>query len=163
MKPTITLIAAMGQNRVIGRDNDLIWHLPRDLRHFKNKTKGHHIIMGRKTYESVGRPLPHRTNIIVTRDKNYRAEGCLIAHSLEAALKMVENDSTPYIAGGAEIYKQALSFADCLELTIVHQQFEGDAFFPQIDDDKWERVKHEYYEADEENPHAMEFMTLIRK
>jgi len=155
----ITLIAAMAENRVIGKDNQLIWHFPNDLKHFKTLTSGHHVIMGRKTFESVGRPLPNRTNIIITRQADYSAEGCLIAHSLEEAISMVENDEQPFIVGGAEIYKQALDFADCIELTIIHGEYEGDSYFPEFDLNIWKLARGEKKEADAKHIHPYEFLT----
>ena len=133
----ITIIAAIAANNALGRDNQLIWHLPADLKRFKKVTLNHCIIMGRKTYESLGKPLPKRTNIVVTRDPAYSADGCIIVNSLEDALITAKTDPNPYILGGAEIYKQALEFADVLDLTFVHANFEADAFFPEIDKNVW--------------------------
>tara|TARA_R110002050_G_scaffold149571_2_gene276251 strand:+ start:1806 stop:2300 length:495 start_codon:yes stop_codon:yes gene_type:complete len=155
----ITLIAAMAENRVIGKDNQLIWHFPDDLKHFKQLTSGHHVIMGRKTFESVGRPLPNRTNIIITRQDEYRVEGCLIAHSIEEAISMVKNDERPFIVGGAEIYKQALDFADTIELTIIHGNYEGDSYFPEFDLGIWKLARGEKKEADAKHIHPFEFLT----
>jgi len=155
----VTLIAAMAENRVIGKDNQLIWHFPEDLKHFKQLTSGHHVIMGRKTFESVGRPLPNRTNIIITRQTDYKAEGCLIAHSIEEALAMVKDDEQPFIVGGAEIYKQALAFADGIELTIIHGKYEGDSYFPEFDLSIWKLARGEKKEADARHIHPYEFLT----
>ena len=155
----VTLIAAMAENRVIGKDNQLIWHFPEDLKHFKQLTSGHHVIMGRKTFESVGRPLPNRTNIIITRQSDYKAEGCLIAHSIEEALAMVKDDEMPFIVGGAEIYKQALAFADGIELTIIHGEYEGDSYFPEFDLSIWKLARGEKKEADAKHIHPYEFLT----
>lgn len=149
----------MAENRVIGKDNQLIWHFPNDLRHFKQLTSGHHVIMGRKTFESVGKPLPNRTNIIITRQDDYRAEGCLIAHSIEEAIAMVKDDEQPFIVGGAEIYKQALDFADCIELTIIHGKYEGDSYFPEFNLDEWKLARGEKKEADAKHIHPYEFLT----
>ncbi len=155
----LTLIAAMAKNRVIGKDNDLIWHFPEDLKHFKSLTSGHHVIMGRKTFESVGRPLPKRVNIIITRQKDYQAEGCKIAGSLEEALAMVENDDQPFIVGGAEIYKQSLNFANTIELTLIEAEYEGDTFFPEFDPSIWKLARGEKKEADDKHAHPYEFLT----
>lgn len=155
----ITLIAAMAKNRVIGKDNQLIWHFPEDLKHFKRLTSGHHVVMGRKTFESVGRPLPNRTNIIVTRQANYKAEGCLIAHSLDEAIALVENDAQPFIVGGAEIYKQALEIAKTIELTIIDGEYDGDSFFPEFDMNIWKLARGEKKEADDKHIHPYEFLT----
>lgn len=155
----LTLIAAMAKNRVIGKDNDLIWHFPEDLKHFKSLTSGHHVIMGRKTFESVGRPLPKRVNIIITRQKDYQAEGCKIAGSLEEALAMVENDDQPFIVGGAEIYKQSLNFANTIELTLIEAEYVGDTFFPEFDPSIWKLARGEKKEADDKHAHPYEFLT----
>ena len=149
----------MAKNRVIGKDNQLIWHFPDDLKHFKTLTSGHHVIMGRKTFESVGRPLPKRTNIIITRQNGYTAEGCLIAHSIEEALAMVKDDEQPFIVGGAEIYKQALQVADTIELTIIHGKYEGDSYFPEFDSKQWKLARGEKKEADAKHIHPYEFLT----
>tara|TARA_R110002072_G_scaffold19826_5_gene73051 strand:- start:483 stop:971 length:489 start_codon:yes stop_codon:yes gene_type:complete len=154
----LTLIAAMSKNRIIGNNNELIWHLPADLKRFKSLTNGHHIIMGRKTYESLGRPLPNRTNIIITRQKDFHAPGCLIVHSLEEAIQKSIGDEQPFIVGGAEIYKQALPYANKIELTIVDSEYDGDSSFPEIDAKKWEIVSKENYPSDEKNKHNMSFI-----
>lgn len=125
----ITLIAACSRNRVIGKDNQLIWHLPEDLKRFKELTTGKTVLMGRKTFESIGRPLPKRTNIIVTSDKNYKAEGCVVYNDLSEALK---HDKDIMVIGGSQIYQQCLDLAHDIQLTIIDQDFEGDAFFPEL-------------------------------
>ena len=159
----LTLIAAIGEGRVIGKDNDLIWHLPDDLKHFKNLTKGHHIIMGRKTYESMGKPLPGRTNIVVTRQEGYKAEGCIMVHTLEEAIRKAEGDSQPFVIGGGEIYKQALRYAQTIELTIVHGTFNGDTYFPEVDDNSWKEVTRSHHEKDEKHEYAFDFISLKKK
>ena len=133
----LSLIVAFANNQVIGINNTLPWHLPEDLKRFRALTMGHHIIMGRKTYESLGRLLPGRTTIIVTRNKDYKVEGALIAHSLQAALLHCANDSEPFLIGGAEQYKDGLKLANKLYITEVHADFAGDAFFTKIDSDEW--------------------------
>lgn len=158
----ITLIAAMSENRVIGRDNDLAWHLPDDLKRFKELTRGHHVIMGRKTYESVGRPLPGRTNIVVTNQKDYKAPGCIIVHTLKEAIQKAENDSQPYVIGGGKIYDQALPLADTLELTQLHAKVEGDTYFPEVDTSKWQIVAKESHPADDKHEFAFDFLTYQR-
>lgn len=155
----LTLIAAMAQNRVIGNNNSLIWHFPEDLKHFKKLTSGHHIIMGRKTFESVGKPLPNRTNIIISRQKDYSVEGCLIANSVEAALALVKDDDQPFIVGGAEIYKLALGYAKTIELTLIKADYEGDTTFPEFDTSIWKLARGEKKEADEKHAHPYEFLT----
>jgi len=159
----ITIIAAIANNNALGKDNKLIWHLSADLKRFKKLTTGHHIIMGRKTYESIGKPLPNRTTIIITKNKNYKQENCLIAHSLNEAIKMVKNDLNPFIIGGAQIYKQAITLADKLDITYVHQDFEADVFFPEIDLDKWNEISRETFKADEKNKYNYSFVTFELK
>lgn len=131
----------MAQNRVIGINNTLPWHLPEDLKRFRALTMGHHMIMGRKTYESLGRLLPGRTTIIVTRNKQYKVEGALIAHSLQSALVLASGDAEPFVIGGAELYKDALKLAKKLYITEVHADFAGDAFFPALDEKEWKLVE----------------------
>ncbi len=155
----ITIIAAIGKNGELGKDNDLIWHLPNDLKRFKKITLGHHVIMGRKTFESLGKPLPNRTTIIITRNSNYKVDNCIIVNSLEAALKAAATDPNPYILGGAEIYHQAIKIADSLDLTLVDANFEADAFFPQIDTSLWEETSHEDFNADEKHQYNYSFVT----
>ena len=157
----IALVVAMAENRVIGKENKLIWHLPADLKFFKNITTGHPIIMGRKTFESIGKPLPNRTNIIITRQPDFTAEGCLVAHSLTEALMLAQQlDSDIFVIGGAEIYKQAMFLADTIYLTEVHHTFEGDTFFPEIDSILWQETSREEHKADEKNPYDYAFVTL---
>lgn len=134
----LSLIVAMASNRVIGINNTLPWHLPEDLKRFKALTMGHHIIMGRKTYESLGRLLPGRTTVIVTRNKSYNVEGALIADSLEAAIALCKDDDEPFLIGGAELYKAGLKLATRLYITQVHAEFEGDAFFADNDLNHWQ-------------------------
>ena len=147
-KMTISIIAAVSENGVIGSKNKLPWHLPADLKHFKDLTIGHHVIMGRKTYESVGKPLPNRTTIIITRQSDFLADGCIIVNSLEAAIHAVRNDKEPFICGGAEIYKTALKIAGKMYLTKIHKDFEGDAFFPEIDLMQWEETGNQLFTAE---------------
>ena len=158
----ISIIAAMGRNRAIGYKNTLPWKLPTDLQRFKLLTLGHHMIMGRKTFESIGRPLPGRTSIIITRQKDFQAEGCLIAHSLDAAIELAKSrgEEEAFIIGGAEIYAQALSIADRMYLTMVEAEPEADAFFPEFDENLWEKSSEEIVAADEKNQYAMRFISL---
>jgi dihydrofolate reductase len=135
--PIVSVIAAMARNRVIGIDNTLPWRLPEDLKHFKALTMGHHIIMGRKTYESIGKPLPGRTTVIVTRDPAYRVEGCLCAHSIDAAVAACAGDAEVFFVGGAELYAQVLPRADRLYLTEIQADYVGDAHFPEFDTALW--------------------------
>ena len=147
----ITLIAAASENNVLGKDNQLIWHLPEDLKRFKRLTTGHAIIMGRKTFESLPKALPNRHNIVVTRNQNYSKEGVTVCHSLEAAIECAKNDDQPFVIGGGQVYEQAIELSDVIELTKIHAQFEGDVFFPEIDLKKWsvekeERMSHPDFE-----------------
>jgi dihydrofolate reductase len=159
----VTIMAAIAANNALGKDNQLIWHLPADLKRFKKTTLNHAVIMGRKTYESLGKPLPNRTNIVITRDKNYQVEGCVIVNSLKEALKAaLKVDENPFILGGAEIYKQAMQFADILDITFVHHQFEADVFFPEIDKTIWKETWREDFKADEKNKYDYSFVTFER-
>ncbi len=135
--PVISVIAAMARNRVIGIANTLPWRLPEDLKHFKALTLGHHIVMGRKTYESIGKPLPGRTTVIVTRDPEYRVEGCVTAHSIDAAIAACAGDAEVFFVGGAELYAQVLPRADRLYLTEIQAEYAGDARFPEFDRALW--------------------------
>lgn len=162
MTPRISLIAALSQNRMIGKDQKLLWHIPEDLKRFKKITKNHPIIMGRKTYESIGRPLPDRTNIIVTRYTNYVVPGCQVYHSLDEAIKAAkeieEERIVPevFIIGGADIFEQTLKIADRLYLTVVEGNYEGDAFFP--DYSQFKKIISE--EKGESGKYKLTFLTL---
>ncbi len=158
----ITIIAAIGLKNELGKDNDLIWHLPADLKRFKKETTGHTIIMGRKTFESIGKPLPNRKTVIITRDKNYQFEGCDVVHSLEEALENNQNDKQRFVIGGAQIYKQAIEkdLVDKLDITLVQNTFEADVFFPEIDIMKWKITKREDFLADEKNKYNFSFITF---
>ncbi len=140
---TISLIVATANNGVIGINNTLPWHLPEDLKRFRALTTGHHIVMGRKTYESLGRLLPNRVTVIVTRNKSYKVEGALIAHSLQEAVKLCKNDDEVFIIGGAELYKEGLKVAQQLYVTEVDLDVQGDAFFPEFDLQDWQETSRE--------------------
>jgi len=155
----VSLICAASQNGVIGRDNRLPWHLPADLAHFKRLTIGHHILMGRKTYESIGKPLPHRTSIVITRQTDFQADGCWVVHSLEEALGLSTNDDEVFIIGGAEIYRQALPVANKIYLTRIWHNFEGDTFLFEIDPLVWQEICREDFTLDEKNRYAYSFIT----
>ena len=161
----ITIIAAIANNNALGKDNDLIWHLPADLKRFKKVTSGHHILMGRNTFESIGKPLPNRTSVIITRNNDYFKDGCLVANSIEEAIEMSNKDSDVFIIGGAQIYKQAIQkgLVDQLDITIVHHNFEADVFFPTIDLDVWKEISREDCKADEKNKYDYSFVSYIRK
>ena len=156
-----SLIVAISQNRVIGRDNALPWHLPDDLKYFRRVTKGNPVVMGRKTYESIGRPLPLRQNIVVSRDPTYRAEGCEVVHSLQAALEVAQLDKEVFIIGGAELYRQSLGLVDRVYLTEVHAELEGDTFFPELGPE-WKEISREHHPADADHPFAFDWVVLER-
>ncbi len=143
MLPNINVIAAMARNRVIGVNNTLPWRLSADLRHFKALTMGHHIVMGRKTYESIGKPLPGRTTVIVTRDAGYQVDGCLTAHSIDAAIALCGDDPEIFFVGGAEVYAQILPRAQRLYLTEIQAEYDGDAYFPAYDHGAWQEVERQ--------------------
>jgi len=157
-KNTVTLIAAASENNIIGKDNKLIWRLSDDLKHFKELTKGHFVIMGRKTFESMPKALPNRTNVIITRKTDYKAENAIVVNSLEKALKVAENDNQPFIIGGGEIYKLSMEIADRIELTRVHTSIKGDTSFPEINLEKWQEVKNEKRLKDEKNEYDFSFL-----
>ena len=159
MSKTI-IIAAIANDNALGKDNDLIWHLPADLQRFKKVTSGHHIIMGRNTFESIGKPLPNRTSVIITRNKDYVVPGCIVVHSIGEALEVAKADSLVFIIGGAQIYKEAMAtnLVDQLDITRVHGQFDADAFFPEISSSRWKEVAREDFSADEKNVHDYSFI-----
>jgi len=158
---TISIVVAIAANNAIGKDNQLLWRLPNDLKHFKQITSGHTIIMGRKTYDSVGKPLPNRRNIVITR-QNINIEGCEVVNSLDAALALCANEPEIFIVGGAEIYKHAMQVTNRIYLTIVHQSFDGDTYFPEIKADEWKETEREDYQPDEKHQFAYSFITLER-
>jgi len=163
---TICMIAAAGENNALAKDGDLPWHLPDDFRRFKKLTLGHQIIMGRKTFDGFDKPLPDRTHIIVTRDKEYTVdfEDCVVVHSLGDAVDLVKTDALSFIIGGGEIYKQGEKFANKIELTRIHNTFEGaDTFFPEIDENKWELVHEDFHAIDERHDFAFTYLTYCRK
>lgn len=141
----LSIIVAQAQNRVIGIDNTLPWHLPEDLKRFKQLTMGHHIIMGRKTYESLGRLLPGRTTVIVTRNPAYQVAGAIVVHSLEQAVQVCGDDAEVFLIGGAELYQQALALADKIYLTLIEAEFNGDAFFPEMDFKVWQQIDQQHH------------------
>ena len=157
----ISIIVAIAENYVIGDKNALLWNIKEDMRRFRTTTTGHPVIMGRKTFESIGRPLPKRTNVVITRgDATF--EGCEMAHSLEEAIAMFPADEEVFIIGGAQIYKQALPLVDKLYLTIVHRDYEGDTSFPSIDFSQWREVAREDFEQGEEYDGAFSFIDYER-
>jgi dihydrofolate reductase len=155
----ISIIVATSKNRVIGNNNSLIWRLPADLKRFKQITTDNTIVMGRKTYESIGKPLPNRRNIIITRDTNYLVDNCEVVNSLEEALMLCNNEC--FIIGGGEIYKQSIDIADRIHLTLVQEDFEGDTYFPEIGKE-WTKVSREDFQGDDKNSHKFSFIDYER-
>ena len=155
----ISIIAAIGKNNELGKNNDLLWDLPRDMKHFRDTTRGHSVIMGRKTFESIGHPLPNRRNIIISRDLDYKKEGTETVISIEDAMNLFKNSNEEiFVIGGAEIYKQLIDVVDKLYITHVDKEFpEAETFFPFIDEKKWQKTKSEKYSKDEKNKYDLEF------
>lgn len=143
----ISLIAAMGRNRIIGKNNSLPWKLPADMKRFKELTMGKPVVMGRKTFESIGKPLPNRTNIIITRDKNYNAQGCIVVHSLNEALEAAKGDEI-MVAGGEQIFREFLPKAKRMYLTFIDEDFDGDAYFPEYNENEWKEIRKEKHSDD---------------
>jgi len=158
----ISIIAAMAKRKVLGKDNKMPWHLPAELQYFKKITLGKPIIMGRKTFESIGKPLPGRENIVVTRQKDFIAAGVTIKHDLESAIAHVSHVDEVMIIGGANIYQQAINFADRMYLTLIDLECEGDAFFPNWNEHDWQVVSKAKHLADEKNNHSFETIVLER-
>jgi dihydrofolate reductase len=163
-KALLSLIWAMDKNRLIGNNNELPWHLPADLAFFKRTTMGKPIIMGRKTFESIGRPLPGRQNIIITRDKSFTAKGCDIANSVDQAMSLVAKEAEEaMLIGGASLYLQTIEQADILYLTQIHHTFSGDTWFPEIDMTQWSESYRESFDVDEKNPFSYSFVKYLRE
>src|SRR5690606_20419480 len=162
-KSEITLIVAAGENDAIGKDNQLIWHLSDDLKRFKELTNGHHIIMGRKTFESFPKPLPNRIHVVISRQANYQVPtGVIVVNNLQDAFDVAKSDKQPFVIGGGEIYTQAMAFADKIELTRVHENFDADTFFPKIDPTIWKEVNKTNHPKDEKHLHAFSFLTYVK-
>ncbi len=162
MEPRVSLIVAMAKNRVIGANNTLPWHLPADLKHFKALTMGHHIVMGRKTYASIGRPLSGRTSVVITRNADYFAPGVIVANSLEAALSACGTDEEIFVIGGAEIFAQALGFADTLYITEIKRDVAGDVSFPEFDKTEWQEISREIHRQETPEPPEYHFVEYRR-
>ena len=158
----ISIIVAIAKNGVIGDKNTLLWHLREDMIHFRTITSGHPVVMGRKTYDSIGRPLPKRTNVVITRDTELQIEGCTMAHSLTEAVEMFDSSEEVFILGGAQIYSQAMPIADRLYLTIIDKEYEGDSSFPEIDYNSWRQISCEKFERGEAFEYPFSFITLER-
>lgn len=166
----VSIIAAVAEFYAIGKDNDLIWRLPRDMKYFTQKTTGHHVIMGRKNWDSIPdkyRPLPNRTNIVVTRKDDFKDEGCIVVNSIEAGIDIARKagDNEAFIIGGGQIYKLTLdgNLANTMYISWVHEKFEADTFFPTINFGDWNNIKEDHWEADEKNPYAFTITTYVRK
>lgn len=157
------MIAAVAENNALGKDNELVWHLPNDFKRFKELTTGHYIIMGRKTFESFPKPLPNRTHVVITRQKEYSPEGCIVVNSIENAIKLCPKDAPVFIIGGGEIYQQGLEYTDKIEITKVHAHFDADTFFPEIDLSVWELVTSIFNEKDEKHLFSFTYQTYLRK
>ena len=163
-KSKLTIIVAAAENNAIGKGNQLIWHLSDDLKRFKNLTNGHHIIMGRKTFESFPKPLPNRTHVVITRQANYKVpDGVIVVNSLNDAIDVSKIDTQPFIIGGGEIYKQALNIANKIELTRVHESFEADTFFPEINTSIWKETANTFHTKDDNHKYAFSFITYQKK
>lgn len=162
IKPGLSLIVAMAKNRVIGHENKMPWHLPAELSYFKRVTTGHPIIMGRKTFESIGRPLPGRRNIVVSRNAHFHAPGVEVANSLESALALCANEN-PFVIGGASLYADALKFAVRLYVTEIEAELVGDTFFPLIDNSVWQEESREVRGKDDKNIYELQFVVLTRR
>ena len=159
----LTIIAAASINNVIGNNNKLIWRLSNDLRRFKDLTINHSVIMGRKTFESLPEPLPNRDNIVITRDTNYSKPGIQVCSSIEDAISLTKKDIQPFIIGGGEIYSQTINIVDKIELTRVHKEFDGDAYFPEIPLDIFELINEENHNSDLENEFDYSYLTYIKR
>ena len=163
MKKSITIIVAAAENNAIGKDNDLIWSLPNDLKRFKKLTSGHSIIMGRKTFDSFPGLLPNRKHIVISRNKNISfSDEVTVVNNFEDAIRETGDDENPFIIGGGQIYKLAMDLVDKIELTRVHEEFKADTFFPKIDEDKWKLIHKEYNEKDERHQFSFTYKTYIK-
>ncbi|HLP64032.1 dihydrofolate reductase [Flavobacterium sp.] len=159
----IILIAAAAENNALGKNNDLLWHLPDDFKRFKQLTSNHYIIMGRKTFESFPKPLPNRTHVIITRQKDYKVDNCIVVSGLKQALEVCPENEDVFIIGGGEIYKQSMEIADLIELTRVHTTIEADTFFPEIDPNDWKLLSEEFHPNDEKHQYAFTYQTFGKK
>lgn len=158
----ICIIAAIAENGIIGRKGDLPWYMPEDLKRFRALTTGHHILMGRKTWQSIGKPLPDRQSVVITRNSGYEAQGAQVASSLDEAVQLVKNDDQAFIIGGEQIYNLALPIADRFYLTRVHAQVAGDVYFPYVDWSQWRKIETQRFEADAQHRMAFSFEVFDR-
>ncbi|WP_432712834.1 dihydrofolate reductase [Pedobacter sp.] len=159
----VSIVVAISANNAIGKDNQLLWHLPADLKHFKAITSGHTIIMGRKTYDSIGKPLPNRRNIVISRNPELTINGAEVTHSLEQALALCKDEEEVFVIGGAAIYNDAIALTNRIYLTRVHENYEADTFFPALDPNQWQESSLEHHQPDEKNAVAYSFSTLESK
>jgi len=159
----IIIIAAVAENNALGKNNDLLWHLPKDFKRFKEITSGHYIIMGRKTFESFPKPLPNRTHVVISRQKDYLPEGCIVVENLEKAIAVCPKNEDLYIIGGGEIYSQSIHLADQLDITRVHHSFDADVYFPEIDAEIWELTSETLNPKDEKHLFDFTFQTFVRR
>ena len=159
----IIMIAAVAENNALGKNNELVWHLPNDFKRFKSLTTNHHIIMGRKTFESFPKPLPNRVHVVITRQSDYNPEGCIVVDSIEKAISICPENEDSYIIGGGEIYTLGMEHADILEITKIHHSFDADAYFPEIDKTDWQLVESEENFRDEKHLYDYTYETYIRR
>jgi len=162
---TLSILVILSTNNVIGRDNKLPWHMPADLKRFKNLTMGHHILMGRRTFNEIKKPLPGRVNVVITRDPHFTAEGVAIARSIDEAISKAEaaGDLEVFLIGGGEIFNQVIHIADRMYITRIHADIDGDTYFPEFDDvNEWKLIDAEHFEADEKNAYPYSFLTYVR-
>lgn len=157
------MIAAVAENNALGKNNDLLWHLPNDFKRFKAVTSGHYIIMGRKTFESFPKPLPNRTHVIITRQKDFQYEGCIVVDSIQKAIEVCPKNETIFVIGGGEIYTQSMAFADQLDITRVHHSFDADVYFPEINPEIWDLTSETFNTKDEKHLFDYTFQTFVRK
>jgi len=163
IKKTITIIVAAAENNAIGKNNDLIWSLPDDLKRFKRLTSGHCIIMGRKTFDSFPGLLPNRKHIVISKkSKSYFPEEVIVVNNFEDAIKATNEDQNPFIIGGGQIYNLAMKYSDTIELTRVHEEFEADTFFPKINEDEWKLINQEKHEMDERHKYSFTYKTYLK-
>lgn len=158
----LIMIAAVAENNALGKNNELVWHLPNDFKRFKSLTTGHHIIMGRKTFESFPKPLPNRTHVVISRQKDYNPTDCIVVDSIEKAIAVCPENDDSFIIGGGEIYNLGLPFADKLEITKVHHSFEADAFFPEINPKEWKEIQTEFNPIDNKHQFSYTYQTFVK-
>ncbi|MCX6290952.1 MAG: dihydrofolate reductase [Bacteroidetes bacterium] len=159
---TISIIVALSENNVVGINNRMPWHLSADLKRVKALTMGHHLVMGRKTYESIGKPLPGRTNVVITGNKDFQAEGCVLVSSLKEALEISKEDSEVFIFGGGEVFREAMPLVSKIYMTRIHHHFDGDTRFPELKPGEWKEVLREDFQPDEKNNYQYSFINLER-